>query len=1737
MKWRIRTTKCGLGAALALLSAWTAPGAVVTPPVSTTPYTRKFLTNTTAVGAINSLGISQTNAYGFGTDQFSVTGSNVVIKSGAGLTNAVITNAFVTGGTMSNAAIKATQVQFSMNSQVLSNLVGLGSTLFTNIPKLTNLTDVGYLDPAAADVLTWDATGARWTNKPPTGGTGGGSLTNEWATNIAHTVYVATNGNDLWAGTMMFPYRSIGAAISNAPDGSRVLLQPGAYPLYGSYHQNPGAQGMANVNIIARNNLVIDGQNVATITGTNILSGIKVHQCSNILFTGFSIVNDKASASNAPNWRAASNLVVNVGIFGLISVSDSDSIHLRRINLFGSYDHGLLVDPAGTATFETTNNCSVVDCTAEKMGLWNANGWWDGAGFVIGAGWRAQNCRVVDACVAVEVYPYSSAKDLPAALVIGCEAVNPRGAGFQVDRCATVFQGNSVWVGDTTGWVQSDRVSGFVVRGANRSVIIGNIVENCKLGIELVSGNTNVVIIGNTVNRGLDGLHFEGWTDSALVYDNVFLAQTRGGFVFGASSGFTVVINSDFVGNKFRQSPVPAAAWDSTIYANFAGLTNDTFAMNSSLNSPANAYAFKFETFGGIEAYGSKIRMIDNNLPFGTAEHNFPAGTLVDYRGFGGASLTNAPVEVVVSGGITLGGDRKTVWPGVGSGGDQYSGDSMTLSNLTAAGFAVVTNGSILYVTTNATGNGVKGRLDKPYSLSNALASVSYGETVLIAPGKYYNNHSTIFTPAGSEAGTHTLYPADTITIKGIGYPELYYPTGATLINLRSAQNVTIEGLTFRSVKNDANYVTISNACQTAGVPFGAINLCHVTNVTIRDCRFIDLWGWGILATWGAAWSSTNGILVEKCLFENCGMSTTSFPDRGGGAIWADGGWKIRDNFMRRCLNGVRFLGATADPAPIASAERNVIEEPNYYGIWMPGLTFSGASFFENEITRSTNNFTAFVSPYMIPAQFPLLIFPAPVDNTRIEFNRLMGGYRAFSHVTDSGRRIATNLVFAFNHCENQRNCVLTFEQNIDATPSWAVTNVHTEILNNEFVNAGHYGILWSGVPYDARIIGNVFSGWDTMWNSQYALGFKLCPYYENVEVKDNVFDGRLNVVGDPKNAAFAVNLGTNLNNMRLGHNTFYNVTNCYQTNIYMSGVTYSNVLLTAIACQLPTNAPTDNLTVLLDGNAPGSTFYRHLAGTNWVNSRIGAGGGATKEDITNSVTKFLETNATTTLRGLLSSTDWNTFNGKQPTDATLTTLSALADGAGVLTNNGSGTLSWVAVGGGGSGTPGGGNYMLQFNLGGAFAGLTNSTMSNAAGTIWLPNLVVWTNLTVVGTNSVTTLEATTLALSSATPGVTYFSTTNTNFTCLATGAVGTILMSTNGAGGNLAWVGMPTGGGGGLTTNANQFAPDPLLSIKSAAQLTNGWFYPSNNIGPGLIVYKTPGLGTNLFEWRNSNGYPEVVIGSNLVLRVSNLIVSGSAHATNLNSWGTVAGTNYTTTDANGWWNTNTGGGDAGFVNIRSGRIGIGTNNAQASLHAASDNSVANVIQIGTTNRPSLLTMTTNGLVTMDNLVVRTNLSISVVNTPVINVTNEVNAATNNVGYQVVTNTQRFIGSIYSGSTNQAVPGPVTNQWDFTLGSWKQMTNDTGLKTNMVFQLTNLVAGVNQYSVIYGNRSANPSNEFFTVSFLWTGGKISWLGPAPTNGNYDFNVRSNRAVMVSMFCDRSTNVFASYATNNVTVP
>ena len=72
------------------------------------------------------------------------------------------------------------------------------------------------------------------------------------------------------------------------------------------------------------------------------------------------------------------------------------------------------------------------------------------------------------------------------------------------------------------------------------------------------------------------------------------------------------------------------------------------------------------------------------------------------------------------------------------------------------------------------------------------------------------------------------------------------------------------------------------------------------------------------------------------------------------------------------------------------------------------------------------------------------------------------------------------------------------------------------------------------------------------------------------------------------------------------------------------------------------------------------------------------------------------------------------------------------------------------------------------------------------------------------------------------------------------------------------------TASGGGLATNANQFGAQVTLTIKEGALLTNLLVYPTNLTGPAMIVTASPGQGTNLVEWRQTNGTIGLAISSN---------------------------------------------------------------------------------------------------------------------------------------------------------------------------------------------------------------------------------------------------------------------------------
>lgn len=107
-----------------------------------------------------------------------------------------------------------------------------------------------------------------------------------------------------------------------------------------------------------------------------------------------------------------------------------------------------------------------------------------------------------------------------------------------------------------------------------------------------------------------------------------------------------------------------------------------------------------------------------------------------------------------------------------------------------------------------------------------------------------------------------------------------------------------------------------------------------------------------------------------------------------------------------------------------------------------------------------------------------------------------------------------------------------------------------------------------------------------------------------------------------------------------------------------------------------------------------------------------------------------------TTLRMYGSSSGYVGFQGAAAAGSTTYTLPA-ADGTNgyALVTNGTGTLSWAAVGG----TPGGSNTQVQFNNSGAFGGVSGFTYDSATSTLTAPNVVtsngIHINSTTVSSN------------------------------------------------------------------------------------------------------------------------------------------------------------------------------------------------------------------------------------------------------------------------------------------------------------------------------------------------------------------------------------------------------------------
>ena len=248
--------------------------------------------------------------------------------------------------------------------------------------------------------------------------------------------------------------------------------------------------------------------------------------------------------------------------------------------------------------------------------------------------------------------------------------------------------------------------------------------------------------------------------------------------------------------------------------------------------------------------------------------------------------------------------------------------------------------------------------------------------------------------------------------------------------------------------------------------------------------------------------------------------------------------------------------------------------------------------------------------------------------------------------------------------------------------------------------------------------------------------------------------------------------------------------------------------------------------------------------GTDWISAAGTAGTvtsvaaltlGTTGTDVSSTVADGTSTpvitlqipTASTANRGALSSTDWNTFNGKLSTLAFAGLSDYPADAAGALSNDGSGNLSWSALGAGDMilASAQSNTGIKTFDKGtlkvkGTSTGVTDLTTANTSATSYTQTFPA-RNGTVANLDNVTYIGTTSVALNRTTDTL--------NLAGIGTLGVGAITTT-----GNLSQTGATTFGTGTGTVSINgsvQIASAKTLKFNTGATVgTIGTTFADND-------------------------------------------------------------------------------------------------------------------------------------------------------------------------------------------------------------------------------------------------------------------------------------------------------------------
>lgn len=609
--------------------AW---GAIPAPP--TTAYTRGFLVATSSVDAINKLGISQTNAYGFNTDQFSVAGSNVSVKPVFQTTNQNLT----AWGNLSTNAMASTNQLATTVAASTNNLNGANLASGTvNSNQINSDLDALYRS----------------------GGSAGGAV------NFSNTLWVSMNGNDATAmkGRLDKPWATFSNACYNVANNETIVVLPGNYTNHFSTNSTYAGWNERLSLLYQLTNVNVVGIGYPRLYQTSQVSGLVIRDCANVSVKGlwFDALRWTDLTRFVPHEKSSTYAACELWWTTNVTIEDC----------WFSHGNDFAIAPllVGGNTNRTPRTV-VRHCRFWDFGSWMITAArYDGAAVVTGNDWTVEDDIIIDCANGIEPYPW-----LNGGPGVSCQIARNQMYGILVAgigssgafaQDSAIFDNTIVtplgYTRPSDGSNQIDTCSGIDLDYLTNVTIRGQTISGFTNAFRFLTHNANVSLFDNTVTNCVTRFASDGST-VGIIQDGSIPRSVLGFGLLSDGTGLNWQPASLSYNSNWFLSGIDALVFDTGDtspgalvigdYANLAGLgfveddwsgtdyeTLSLFGLTLGATDPRNLRLNNLYVYGTV--YATNGLIVTNKVGIAT---NAPAAAL--HVGNGGDAIIDGDLTV-----------------------------------------------------------------------------------------------------------------------------------------------------------------------------------------------------------------------------------------------------------------------------------------------------------------------------------------------------------------------------------------------------------------------------------------------------------------------------------------------------------------------------------------------------------------------------------------------------------------------------------------------------------------------------------------------------------------------------------------------------------------------------------------------------------------------------------------------------------------------------------------------------------------------------------------------------------------------------------------------------------------------------------------------------------------------------------------------------------------------------------